>query len=273
MKHLTNACYCVHFDNYDLFAELMEGVKDRGVGVELSFFDDPAYIKRLLDHKDLFKDYYISFHGAHLEVEATGAVGSPEYERITRAFAEHMALMKEFNAKNMVIHTNQIVVDPAKKEELQKDSIHTLTVIAEEAKRLGIQLLVENVGWITNDSVLFDEDEFIALFDKLPPEVGCLIDTGHAIINKWDMKRVIRELGPKIMAYHIHNNNGLVDSHRPIFVEEGNAYTREMFEELFECMEEYTPDADWILEYSPNELICSKLIKNEVDEILKLIKK
>lgn len=79
MKHLSNACYCVHFDNYDLFEELMSGVKDRGVGIELSFFDDPAYIKRLMAQKERFADYYTTFHGAHLEVEATGAVGSPEY--------------------------------------------------------------------------------------------------------------------------------------------------------------------------------------------------
>jgi len=272
MNKLVVACYCANFENYDFFEKLLEGVKDRGVGIELSFFDDPGYLERLKAQKERFADYYTTFHGAHLEVEATSPEGSEGYKRIVRSFSESMQIMKEFNGQSLVLHTNQTKVTPETKAELMKNSLHTLNVIGEEAAREGIQLVIENVGETIYETLLFDEDEFIDLFNKVNPASGCLIDVGHAMINEWDMKRVIRALGSRIKAYHLHNNDGTADSHRPMF-EPGNKFTKEMFADLLACAEEYSPDADWILEYSPTDVITPELIKYEVDEVLKLVKK
>ena len=126
-----------------------------------------------------------------------------------------------------------------------------------------INLTVENVGVRTKSGVLFDQDQYLALFEQLPAEVGSLIDIGHAFINHWDVPHVLRTLGTRIHSFHLHNNNGSADSHRPMF-EPGNYYTAEEMCELLLLTNRTAPNAEWILEYAPGEHISKELIMGDL---------
>lgn len=117
--------------------------------------------------------------------------------------------------------------------------------------RQGIRPTVENVGFPLKNSVLFDQAEFEALFDQLPPEVGCLLDTGHALLNHWDIPALIRRLGSRIWGYHLNNNDGLHDSHYPIYDPDGVCPPQEM-DEILRSIAKYSPQADLVLEYAPS---------------------
>ena len=80
---------------------------------------------------------------------------------------------------------------------------------------------------------------------------------------------MVEALGDRVEAYHLHNNAGDADSHRPMF-EEGLRYSREDFRKLFRVMEEKSPKADWILEYAPGEHITTQLMVEEVRTLLEL---
>jgi len=270
MNKLIVACYCVNFENYDALDSILQPLQEYGVGVELSIFDDPGYIARLRAARERYLPYYVTFHAPHLEVEATSPEGSKERARIVRALSESFAISKEFDAHSIVMHTNQVSFRPEEKPLLQNRSVSTLLEIGHLAAEQGVNLLIENVGEAIFDSLLFDEDEFIHLFDMLHPSSGCLIDIGHAMINDWDFEKVIRGLRHKIRSYHLHNNDGHADIHRPLF-ENGMKYDRLRLRELLAWADRYTPEADWVLEYAPGPHITPTLVEDEVRQLLALV--
>lgn len=270
MRLLNIACYCVDFDQYDFLEEILKKLQFANVGPELSMFSDrPEFMKRLKEQKDRFADYAVTFHGPYMEVEATSPLDSKEHQKMIDAYRMAFEVYHFFGAKSIVMHTNQRGFLPEEKEEYQRNVIETICEIGQEAEKAGVCLLVENVGEIIYQNMLFGEDEFIELFQKIPSSVGCLIDIGHAILNRWDLEHVIRSLKDRIQSYHLHNNDGKGDIHRPLF-EEHMLLSREDLRRLFRCMEKETPQADWILEYAPGKHITTQLMEAEVREVLRL---
>lgn len=61
------------------------------------------------------------------------------------------------------------------------------------AKPWGVRLLLENLALPVKGTPLFDQDEYIGLFDRFP-DADCLIDVGHLGVAGWDMETVIGSL-------------------------------------------------------------------------------
>lgn len=72
-----------------------------------------------------------------------------------------------------------------------------------------------------------------------------------------------------ICSYHLHNNDGSGDTHRPLF-EKNLLLGKKELPQLIRCMEQETPDADWILEYAPGGHISVDLLEREVRKVLQL---
>ena len=136
-------------------------------------------------------------------------------------------------------------------------------------KSYGIPMTVENVGYPHKGNVLFDEEDFIRLFDELPEEIGALIDTGHAMLNRWDIVGVIRWLGPRIRGYHLNNNDGESDLHYPCFDARG-FYSEAQMEEVIRAIAECSPEAELIIEYAPGEHITKELMHGEMRRIMQI---
>ena len=90
-----------------------------------------------------------------------------------------------------------------------------------------------------------------------------LIDIGHAFANGWNLERVIKELKDKIVSYHLHNNNGINDSHDLITNGKLN------MDEFMKLYKEYTPKADLVIEYGAH---CANATNNIVEDIIWCIK-
>lgn len=273
MRQMNLACYCVNFDQYDFLLELLHKVEDVHVGAELSMFSDqPEYMKKLKKQKERFQKFPVSFHGPYMEVEATSDLDSGDHEKILRAYDMAFEVYEEFQGDSIVMHTNQRTFLPKEKKKYQENVIETICQIGAEAEKRKVNLLVENVGEEMDGNMLFGEEEYIQLFEKIPASVGALVDIGHAILNHWDLERLIRTLNGKIRAYHLHNNDGKGDIHRPLF--ESQMLLKEKdWKELFGWMEQYTPHADWILEYAPGDHINAALVDKEVRQILRMLGK
>lgn len=270
MRYLNIACYCVNFNDYDFLYEILRKLSFAGVGAELSMFtDDMDFMVQLLGERRRFAGYPITFHGPYMEVEATAKRGSLEYLKILDAYEMAFEVYRKYDAKSIVMHTNQRGFDMEEKKELQDNAVNTIGEIAKRAEKEGIQLLVENVGESIHGNLLFDEEDFIYLFQWIPSSVGCLIDIGHAVLNRWNLERVIKELNGRICSYHLHNNDGSGDTHRPLF-EKNLLLGKKELPQLIRCMEQETPDADWILEYAPGGHISVDLLEREVRKVLQL---
>lgn len=270
MKQLVFAAYAVNHREYGRMKELLDTCSFVNLGSELSMYtktsEFPDFMDELASVRDMFSPYYVTFHGPHSEVEATSPLDSEAHRIMIEAYRQAFEFCKAFSAHTIVMHTNQKIQLSDNNDELKKNCIATIKEIGELAKGSGAKLLVENVGTRKNKNVLFPMEEFIKLFDELPEEIGCLIDVGHAFDNGWDVPELVKRLGNRICSYHLHNNDGVHDSHRMMF-EEGLYYGKEDWKELFTAMEKCTPDADWILEYSPANNITKEMLEREIKEI------
>jgi sugar phosphate isomerase/epimerase len=82
--------------------------------------------------------------------------------------------------------------------------------------------------------------------------VSACLDIGHAhCYSNTPVLNWIEKLGTRIAYVHLHDNDGTGDQHLPIG--EGNI----PFKEVFNALNEYTPNAIWALEIQPFGLMKS----------------
>lgn len=275
MKAYYYSSYGSDQDQYPHMISVLEACKPLNVGVELAIYTEksarPEHIPNLLKVREQFLAYPTLFHGPFFELEATSEPGSEAAEYMLASYKKSFELCNLFRAPSIVMHTNQRTYEDHEKAHLQENSRSMILKLGELARQAKVEMTVENVGFNYNHSVLFPEDDFIALIQSLPEDIMCLVDLGHAILNDWDIERLIATLGRKITAYHIHNNPGTRDLHRPLF-ESGMKYSRDQLTEVFRAMERYSPDAYWILEYSPGPHITPELMSHDFQEVDSIVR-
>lgn len=147
----------------------------------------------------------------------------------------------EIGASQMVLHPG-FFGWPSFDKEVAKRRAREITVqLSEIAKPLGVRLAFENVGGPMQS--LYTFDEYSCALDGIDENVGYLIDIGHANMNGWDIPRLIRKVSNRLFGLHIHDNNGKIDEHLPIY--DGNLN----WEEIFAAMRCAGEDCEFILEY------------------------
>lgn len=263
MRHLNMASYAFDFDRFDALETFITSIGFMTIGAELSIREDAAYMEKLCANRHRFENTYITMHGPFEKVEASAPAESAAHRTILEAYHEAFRICALFQAESMVMHTNHRPFEANEKAGLQANAYNTIRQIESNRAGSNTQLLVENVGLATQGTLLFHEADFPALFRELPTNIGCLFDIGHAIINGWDMERMIAHLGERITSFHLHQNDGVSDLHLPLFNGAGILQERDI-RALLKTMERYAPNADWIIEYAPGEDITPDLLTEEV---------
>ncbi len=133
---------------------------------------------------------------------------------VLESYKATIAFASRIKARHVVLHTGWCA-DPHFSKEIAriraKDFLETLV---DFNKAYGQLLLVENIG--STAASLFTQKQFVDFLDGFPAEVGYVVDIGHAHINEWEIESLLHELGDKLYALHIHDNDGLHDEHAPI---------------------------------------------------------
>ena len=91
-----------------------------------------------------------------------------------------------------------------------------------------------------------------------------LIYIGPANANGWALRSVMERLKGQILAYHLHNNDGVHDSHRRI----GDGTLD--FDSFMAWAGEYTPQADLVVEYGMEAADDCLGIEADVERLLKI---
>ncbi|MDF2659954.1 MAG: sugar phosphate isomerase/epimerase [Paenibacillus sp.] len=185
-------------------------------GLEISM-DGPNWDEPVNWHKefDRFKGYKgpISVHSPIWELN----LASARFEMISQysyeVYKECLEWSAHIGAEQMVVHPSLYSTRLFMRKESQQRSIDNLKRLGEVAQKLKIDLAVENVGF--HEFALFDEDEFVQLFEQIPT-ISALVDVGHAHINGWNTPELLRRLGTRLSAVHLHDNDGIDDLHQPI---------------------------------------------------------
>lgn len=211
------------------------------VGIEMqTHFHVEGFEEKLKECMPELMKYPIGCHSPYYESEYSAEKGTLEYERSMELLKKTLCYVKKLRAKYMVFHHNNHAFKD--KEHTLRNARENFYVVQEICGEAGIPLVVENAGIMAHNNMLLNQEEFIQECRILPCNV--LIDIGHANANRWDLPYVMNSLKDKIVAYHIHNNDGVHDSHKRIF--DGTLD----FNRFLENYRKFTPDADLILEYS-----------------------
>ena len=157
-------------------------------------------------------------------------------------------LYHKFGGEGYVVHMNAPYAtepSPAEKGERLRRVEDRLARLNDICGKEGVTMLVENLAFGNGRKTLCNQDDFLRLF-KNNPSLNCIIDTGHAVLGNLDVLTVQNELGGRLKAYHLHDNNGIGDLHQRVGTGIFN------WERFFEGARLYTPDATFVMEYSAN---------------------
>ncbi len=91
----------------------------------------------------------------------------------------------------------------------------SLTLLADEADRLGIELLLENMyfPWELPNT---PQEMASMLRNELGGRIGMTLDFGHSLVSGFDPTTYVDSLGELIRHTHIHDNDGKFDTHLPL---------------------------------------------------------
>lgn len=146
-----------------------------------------------------------------------------------------------WRASFVVVHTNEAYDEPAAAvKNLIYDRLDTIMRIAD---KYNVRVVLENVGLLPKSNLIFDWAEYQQLLKDFP-QAGALLDVGHAFINQWPLLEVLKTLGDRITACHLHDNDGHSDLHLPIG--EGDI----QWADFFAGVRQYSPHTLLVFEYA-----------------------
>ena len=219
-----------------------------GVEIFAEYGDDYYWkyqLKKMMDGRT----GKLSIHGPFCEINL--AAEDCAFEEVKESFKRAFNMVCRYHAVHCVLHPHGVIPYPGfDLKEGCKRALERTLVLDEMARNQGVELLVENMPFTDQ---LMDQQAFL---DTFGPEkhLKFLIDTGHAVLNHWDMSEVLKTLGTRIRAYHIHDNYADYDAH--LKVGEGPTDWTKFFRDY----KLHTPDARLVLEYAQGSI--SAITKN-----------
>lgn len=224
-------------------------------GLEIFYeFGGNAYWDRLLERLQITGRYF-SIHGPCMTVNLADVNDTAYLQR----YEETFAYAKQRGAAFVVVHTNEQW--QGKREDVQalvKKRLHHIEALAQRMQ--GAVMVIENVG--LNQYNLFNEEEYMALLSEFPTAKS-LIDVGHAQVNGWNFEQFIRELGPRITAFHLHDNDGKHDQHLPIGTSSID------WPHLLMILKNYAPQAVLVLEYANGTFQTADTLMEHIETVRK----
>jgi len=174
-------------------------------------------------YKDAAEKYGLCTYQAHASFP-TWLNGEDEYNEFLMGVLEKtIAGCGYIGCSRLVIHPFFSPYDKALTPEeewaLNMDRYARLIPVA---KQYGVRILLENMFSSRRGKIYtaccsdFDMAcRYVDELNKLAGEelFGFCLDTGHALLLGKDIRNVMAMLGKRILAFHIHDNNGVSDQH------------------------------------------------------------
>lgn len=243
--------------NYLTISQL--GLMDNPIGDDAHYMNT---VRKFLEGQN--KKINLSIHGPFKNINLIADRDTLEYKNSIESYKYTLEFAHQYNGSYIVIHTNEIKIDPLQKSDLQDRAVESIYDIISLSKHSNTKLAIENVGLIPRNNLLFNLDEYIKIFQQIE-EIYALIDVGHLHVNHWDLNTVISSLNHKIIGYHLHDNHQLLDEH--LRIGEGTFDWISFFEKYLEL----TPCAQLVLEYEPSEEVNIDGIKNDIGTVLSFL--
>ncbi len=148
---------------------------------------------------------------------------SSEYEHYNEMIFDRLVLSVQaaayLGASNIIVHPITHLPYRANAAYLKELNLELFRALAPHAREAGIRLCLENLLDCTQPdrgpSCCGTPASYLDFLDALdePELFGACLDTGHCLLAGEDCADFIRALGPRLVALHLNDNNGLDDQH------------------------------------------------------------
>lgn len=174
-------------------------------------------------------------------------IGYSDERELFRELTVPFDMYHRYNGQFYVLHSQgegYLPSDKKERAELRKKVTDRLKRFSEICANEGVNLVIENL-YHGIPGPLFDQEEYIQLFDVIP-RANALIDVGHAVLGGYDIYEVQKALKTRLIGYHVHDNDGVRDFHWRMGKEDGVVD----WNRFCKGAKEFTPDATFVMEYA-----------------------
>lgn len=209
------------FDAADANLEAL--MSQSGMAETLLRGNDAEVLALFQPWKDAAEKYGIDNHQAHAPfptfIDDPDGTANEDLIRLLEKFIMGCAYI---GCRKLVIHPFYLHYD----QQLSPEEEWTLNIerysrLIPAAQKYGVMILLENM--FTRHGPVYaaccsDMDFVCRCIDTLneiagEKRFGFCLDTGHLLLLGLDVKNAMIQLGDRIEAFHVHDNNGLKDQH------------------------------------------------------------
>lgn len=184
---------------------------------QLAGSDYLEYVKKLTI---IAKKNNIVFNQSHAPFPSSSADNAVYNEKIFDRIVRAIEIAGLLGAKCIVVHPMHHLPYLAHKEELRKQNLAFYRALIPYAKSVNIKICLENMWQRDHEtrqiiySTCSTAEDFLEYLDMLQDDVftACL-DLGHCGLYGIPAEQMILELGNRITALHIHDNDNVSDLH------------------------------------------------------------
>jgi len=205
-------------------AEALRLLYETGVrSAELSYdnfirFREASWSSMWSEVIDVSRGLGISVGVAHLpygDIIDSAVYSDHLAEKSIRRLSEWLDFYSKLGVEVAVIHIPYVPYRGLGREAKSR-IIRFLSEVSRKAFSNSIVLAVENR--LERGSYGSSLEDIIEVVESIGLDgIGVCLDVGHAVINGWNLKEALSRLGSRIIATHLHDNDGMHDYHRSPF--------------------------------------------------------
>ncbi len=199
-------------------------IRSNSFGEEQIFMQEPQKVKEYFAYVKAASDKHgIEILQTHAPFPSTMYGNEELNEKMVTVLKNSITLTAYLGCKYIVIHPPFIPVEEyATPEQIADHVIAFYKQFISLAKELGVVVLLENMFTAHRRKIItavcseFEETvKYIDALNRLAGQelFGFCYDTGHAHLLGKDYYHTVKQLGHRIKALHVHDNNGQADQH------------------------------------------------------------
>ena len=147
-----------------------------------------------------------------------------QYDIVLQRFKDAIDFGKIFNVKKLTLHLGSFNNPDLGRKYFINKSIETVKILADYCYPMN--LMIENMPGY--NELGYSPDEIKEIIENSNREnVKLIFDFGHANVSEYKIEEYIEKLEQYLYHFHISDNNGVSDQHKPIG--EGNIDFKRIF--------------------------------------------
>jgi len=184
---------------------------------------DKEFVKNFFPMRDAAKKYGIDNYQAHSPFPSYIADNDEQNDFMIEVLRKTIIGCDAMNCRNLIVHPFFLGYSrQLSPEDEWNINIDRYSRLIPTARQYGVTICLENMFDVFRGRVyasccsqIDTACRYVDTLNEIAGEklFGFCLDTGHLILVGLDAKNAMETLGDRIVAFHVHDNNGITDQH------------------------------------------------------------